>query len=180
MRNLIENFILLVELETDTAAQTYNWRKGPISDIESIIDDAIERVKQIGEEQHTLTKNIHAPLPLFLGDQEYLTVAIAQLLSNACKFSDDGTPISIEASAAQGRINICVKDRGRGIPAHELENIWKSFYQIDRTKNEDQGAGAGLAIVEKIVKLHGGTTTVESKEDDGSTFKISIPAVDLE
>lgn len=180
LRNLIENFILLVELETDSAAQTYNWRKGPISDVESILSEAVERVKEIDEKKHALTRNIHGPLPLFLGDQEYLTVVMVQLLNNACKFSDDGTPISMGASTSQGQIHLWVKDQGRGIPSQERDNIWKSFYQIDRTKNEDQGAGAGLAIVEKIVKLHGGSATVESKVGEGSTFKVSVPAIELE
>ncbi|MEZ4669380.1 MAG: response regulator [Anaerolineae bacterium] len=179
LRNLIENFILLVELETESAAQTYNWRKGPISDVESIFDDAIERVKELNEHDHKVTKIIPDSLPIFIGDQEYLTVIIAQLLNNAAKFSDDGTPITLGASVNNGEIHLWVKDQGRGIPATELTNIWTSFYQIDRAKNEDQGAGAGLAIVEKVAKLHSGKATVESKVGEGSTFTVSIPAVDL-
>jgi len=70
---------------------------------------------------------------------------------------------------------LAVIDEGRGIPEHELQNIFKSFYQIDREKYEDQGAGAGLAIVDGIVRLHGGTLSIDSTFGQGSTFVIHLP-----
>lgn len=178
LRNLIENFILLVELETGDADQTYGWRKGPISDVERIFNEARERVKALVERNHPVAYDIQTNLPLFMGDREYMTVVMAHLLSNASKFSQPGSPISMGASANDREITVWVKDQGRGIPAHELENIWKSFYQIDRTLNEDQGAGAGLAIVEGIVALQGGKAMVESQVGIGSTFKVIIPVAE--
>ncbi|MBL8120059.1 MAG: response regulator [Anaerolineae bacterium] len=178
LRNLIENFILLVELETGSAKATFDWRKGPISSIESIFSDAQERVKSLKERRHVLSVEIEPNLPFFVGDMEYLVVATAQFLNNAAKFSDEESAISMGASSNGNEVVLWVKDNGRGIPVIEHENIWQSFYQIDRAVNEDQGAGAGLAIVRGIAQLHGGRTALESEVGKGSTFKLILPAVE--
>lgn len=61
------------------------------------------------------------------------------------------------------------------MPNAELNKVWEPFYQIDRQRREDQGAGAGLAIVRSIANIHGGTAGVESVENRGSTFYIALP-----
>lgn len=178
LRNLIENFILLVELETGEAQQTFDWRKGPIGNLPALIKAARERVKELDAHGHPVTVEIVEPLPFFIGDIEYVTSAMAHLLSNASKFSDRGSPITIGAFAKGDEVVVWVRDQGRGIPADEFENIWKSFYQIDRATNEDQGAGAGLAIVKGVAELHGGRAEVESEVDKGSTFRLFFPSAE--
>lgn len=180
LRNLIENFILLVELETESAQQTYDWRKGPIASVDGIVKEAQERVKELVIRKHPVTVTIPSELPIFTGDVEYLTSALALLLNNACKFSEPGTPITIGASVEGKEITLWVKDEGRGIPKSEQSVIWESFYQIDRAMNEDQGAGAGLAIVKGIVKLHGGEVGLDSEVGKGSTFKLMLPVTEQE
>ncbi len=175
LRNLIENFITLVELETDSAKQTYDWRKGPIASVQGIFKEAQERVKEIQIDNHPVTVTIPAEMPIFTGDVEYLTSAIALMLNNACKFSEPGSPITLGASVANHEVTLWVKDHGRGIPKAEQEHVWESFYQIDRALNEDQGAGAGLAIVKGIAQLHGGRVGLESEVGQGSTFKLVLP-----
>ncbi len=175
LRNLIENFILLVELETEEAQQTYAWRKGPNASVDEIFKEAQERVKSLETRHHICTVEIEPNIPVFIGDVEYLTAAITQYLSNASKFSPEGSPIAMGAYKTDKQIVFWVKDQGRGIPAHEHEHIWKSFYQIDRAVNEDQGAGSGLAIVKGVANLHGGSVSVESELGKGSTFKLAIP-----
>ncbi len=180
LRNLIENFILLVELETESAQQTYDWRKGPIASVDGIVKEAQERVKELVVRKHPVTVSIPSELPIFTGDVEYLTSALALLLNNACKFSEPGTPITIGASVEGKEITLWVKDEGRGIPKSEQSVIWESFYQIDRAMNEDQGAGAGLAIVKGIVRLHGGDVGLDSEVGKGSTFKLMLPVTEPE
>jgi len=177
LRNLIENFILLVELETNSAQQTYDWRKGPIASVQGIFKEAQDRVKEVQTRNHPVTVEVPAENPIIMGDVEYLTVAITLLLNNACKFSDPGLPITVGVSANDKELTLWVKDKGRGIPKAEQEHVWESFYQIDRALNEDQGAGAGLAIVKGIAILHGGRVALESEVGEGSTFKIIIPVM---
>jgi signal transduction histidine kinase len=122
---------------------------------------------------------IEPGVPAFEGDPEYLATAMCHLLQNAIKFypSEAATPnaIATGASMRDGKLVLWVKDEGRGIPKMELDSVWQSFYQIDRARNEDQGAGAGLAIVRGIAELHGGTVNVVSEPDKGSTFEMILP-----
>ncbi len=180
LRNLIENFILLVELETDSAKQTYDWRKGPIASVQGIFKEAQERVKELEARNHVVTVDIPVEIQIFTGDVDYLTSAIALLLNNACKFSDPGSAIEMGATAEGKEVSLWVKDHGRGIPENEQDHVWESFYQIDRALNEDQGAGAGLAIVKAIASLHGGRVALESKPGAGSTFKLILPVTETE
>lgn len=175
LRNLIENFILLVEMETGDARQTYDWRKSTIYNLADLFSAARIRVKAFQEGTHPLTIQIDGEIPAFVGDAEYLTTAISHLLSNAVKFSEPGKPVVLGASMHDGNLRIWVKDEGRGIAPAERARIWESFYQIDRAVHEDQGAGAGLAIVRGIARLHGGVVEMTSEEGLGSTFSIILP-----
>jgi signal transduction histidine kinase len=176
LRNLIENFILLVEIETGDIQNTYNWRKRPVESLNDVFTSARERVRPMeGGQPRTIEFQIDPGIPVFEGDPEYLTIAVHHLLQNAIKFSGADTPIRIRATVKDGTVNLSVSDEGRGIPAMEQAEIWKSFYQIDRARNEDQGAGVGLAIVKGIAELHGGSVAVTSSVDQGSTFEIILP-----
>lgn len=175
LRSLIENFILLVELETGDAQQIFEWRKCPVHDWRSLFDDARKRAKVIDARHHRLDFQITDDLPPIEGDPEYLAIAVMHLLNNAAKFSDAGQPIMLGAYTEGSSLTIWVRDEGRGIPPDELENIWESFYQVDRAVHEDQGAGAGLAIVRGVARLHGGSVGVSSEVGVGSTFKMVLP-----
>ena len=103
-------------------------------------------------------------------------------MGNAIKFSDpskthEPVQVIIRAYSEVDCVCLAVVDFGRGIPAHELEHISESFYQIDREKYEDQGAGAGLAIANGVIQLHGGTLSIQSVFGEGSTFALRLPVV---
>jgi two-component system, sensor histidine kinase and response regulator len=175
IRRLIENFILLVELETQDAHRTYAWRKRSIEDLRDVINVAASRAAQMDEGKHPI--NIHIPeqLPNFTGDSEYLMIAITQLLGNAIKFSNAQTPVTVSVYVQGDELHIAVKDEGRGIPAEEIEKIWDTFYQINRPHYEDQGAGSGLKIVRGIATMHNGRIDVQSVVGVGSTFTLCLP-----
>lgn len=175
LRNLVENFILLVELETGDSDQTYKWRKTQITEVKALFDAACTRVKELQADNHAFEFKAEGDIPIFSGDYEYLTAAVAQYISNACKFSEPGKPVQGGAFVRDETLTLWVKDQGRGIPKNEFENIWKSFYQINRAVNEDQGAGSGLAIVQQVARLHGGSVALESEVGVGSTFKFFLP-----
>jgi signal transduction histidine kinase len=176
LRNLIENFILLVEIETGDIKSTFNWRKRKVENLNELFTTARDRIKPLEEQKpRDVQIQIADGIPAFEADPEYLTIAIGHLLQNAIKFSDPDKPVVTGAHVNDNYLHLWAKDEGRGIPKTELENIWQSFYQIDRARNEDQGAGAGLTIVRGIAELHGGTVNVTSEPDKGSTFEIIIP-----
>jgi len=175
LRRLIENFILLVELETNDARKTYNIRKAPVNDLHTILVSAWSEISSRDGISHSCEVEVENTLPVFTGDMQFLRRALVQLMDNAVKFSPDSKQINAGARREQNEICIWVQDHGRGIPAYEHRKIMESFYQINRPVNEDQGAGAGLAIVKGIVNLHGGRITISSTVGEGSTFSIYLP-----
>jgi signal transduction histidine kinase len=175
LRQLIENFILLVELETGDAQRTFNWRKSVVTDLPTLLEEARDRQQQIEPFQQTCAIRVAGNLPPFVADREYLMVALCQLLSNAVKFSPKEESIIIGAEYDGAYLLLRVRDYGRGIATAELESIWEMFYQIDRPIHEDKGTGSGLSIVRGIVEMHKGRVEVVSKAGEGSQFTIRLP-----
>jgi signal transduction histidine kinase len=108
-------------------------------------------------------------------DHEMWEKIVLNLLSNAFKFTLHGE-ISVTQHLQNGRLVLAISDTGSGIPAHELPNIFKRFHRVEGTRGRSfEGTGIGLALVQELVKFHGGTVSVESREGVGSTFAVSIP-----
>jgi len=177
LRRLVENFILLVELETGEAQHTYNWRRVLLNDFSAPLRAIQAKYRELAEERGvTLAAEVEDDLPAIEADPEYLAAALECLVDNAIKFSDKpDCVVGVRAYRAGDSVCLAVTDCGRGIPEHELTEIFESFYQIDRAKYEDQGAGSGLAIAMGIMRLHGGEITVESAVGQGSTFTLRLP-----
>ncbi|MBN1563086.1 MAG: response regulator [Anaerolineae bacterium] len=177
LRRLVENFIMLVGLMTGDAQSTYEWRKTQYANYKDMLRAAISKYQPLAEEkQVSLIYDVADDLPPILTDAEYLTAALECLLDNAIKFTEEsGKTISVNVYQEYDHVCFKVRDEGKGIPTAALKNIFKPFYQYDRETKEQQGAGSGLAIVAGVMKLHGGTTHVESTEDRGSTFTMRVP-----
>jgi signal transduction histidine kinase len=101
---------------------------------------------------------------------------VANLVGNAIKFTPRGGHISVDVGPAADGVKIVVADTGVGIDAAELPHIFERFYRGTRA-NEARGSGSGLglAIVRSIVDMHGGTVSVESRLNAGSTFTVILP-----
>jgi len=175
LHRLIENFITLVELETGNADKNYDWREQEIDDVQSLVEEAVDQGLGRAHTNHQARFAATDTLPSFHGDPEYLRTAISQMVDNACKFSADSDTIDIAVDCQEGELIIAVTDYGRGIPPHEHEKVWEKFYQVDREKYEDQGAGSGLTIVKHVADLHGGRVSLQSAPDQGSTFRLHLP-----
>lgn len=178
LQRLIENFITVVELDSGDAQKTFNFRKQPITDLTFAVYEAVRQVELAEKRPRNFEIDIPAGLPTIQSDQQYLTIALRELLDNAAKFSADGDNIKLSAHHVDDMLEIHIQDCGRGIIVDELENIWDPFYQIDRDTFEDQGSGSGLAIVDSIVAMHDGERRVVSTPDEGSTFIIRLPIDD--
>jgi two-component system, sensor histidine kinase and response regulator len=182
LRRLIENFILLVELETGEAKHNFDWRKRSFCDFESLLHLVAEASRSYAEEKGVRLeiKPITATLPDVVVDQEYLKAALGRLVDNAIKFSDKpDSVVEISATLENGSVCLNVIDHGRGVPIAEQATIFEIFYQINRQAFEDQGAGAGLPIVRKIAELHGGSASLESVQGQGSRFSIHLPVAQI-
>jgi PAS domain S-box-containing protein len=151
-------------------------------DLASVIAQAIETVEpQLREKQHRLsviTASGYEPLYVD-GDFARLVQCVGNVLSNAAKFTDAGGEISVRTYAESPAAIIEVSDHGAGIDPEMLPRVFDLFVQGDRTLDRTQGGlGIGLAVVKRLVEMHGGEVIVESRGlGQGSTFKIRLPRV---
>jgi signal transduction histidine kinase len=111
-----------------------------------------------------------------LGDAFRLKQAVINLVDNAIKYNRPGGDVKVTADADESQVVIQVQDSGIGIPHGDRQRIFDRFYRVDKSRSRAQGgSGLGLAIVKKIVEDHGGSITVDSTTDEGSTFRIELP-----
>ena len=114
------------------------------------------------------------PEPVYV-DREMWEKVVLNLLSNALKFTFTGS-VNISLAANGRSVRLTVEDTGTGIPAAERAHIFERFHRIAETNGRTiEGTGIGLALVQELVKLHGGTIAVESVMAKGSTFTVTIP-----
>jgi len=177
LRRLVEDFLLLVEIQSGAARETCNRRRDVVPNPTSLLQAVLTRYNpQAAKRGVKLIADFPAELPPVLADPEYLSAAVGRLVDNGIKFSKrEGGEMTLAARAAEGRLVIQVNDDGLGIRDTEIDRIFDVFYQIDRAKMEQQGSGSGLAIARGLVTLHGGTLSVASEFGVGSTFTIELP-----
>ncbi|APW58662.1 sensor histidine kinase [Paludisphaera borealis] len=100
------------------------------------------------------------------------------LLENACKYSEPGTPIVVRAWSEPDAVALSVEDRGGGIPNGELPRIFEPFYRAESARRLGHaGVGLGLAVAHRIAEAHGGAIAVESEPGRGSRFLLRLPRV---
>lgn len=112
------------------------------------------------------------------GEPMLVRRAISNLLANALKHTAAGGTITLTTEAQpDGTVEIRVSDTGSGIAPEHLPRVFDRFYQVDKTRaTAANGAGLGLAIVQSIMRLHGGTASVQRRVDRGTTFTLRFPA----
>jgi PAS domain S-box-containing protein len=143
--------------------------------LEAVVDNCLRTVEStMDSEKVVLRKDLTAGLLLFT-DEEKLHQILINLLSNAAKFTHEGS-IVVSARSDGQRVAIAVIDSGIGIPTEATERIFEEFQQVDgSTTRHYGGTGLGLSISRNFARLLGGDITVESKLGTGSTFALTIP-----
>ncbi len=121
-----------------------------------------------------IQSSIDDELAEFTGDEKLLRHIITNILSNAIKYSPDGSIVDFSAYPDEDRVLIIARDHGIGIGEDDLPHVFEPFR---RAKNvgDIQGTGFGLSIVQRCVELHGGTISLKSAIGEGTTVTISIP-----
>lgn len=148
-------------------------------DLKEIIGQAVATVQpDVEAAGHRLTVSLpEQPLPVD-GDAARLSQAFANLMHNACKFTDAGGAIAVEARCTPDHaVAVTVRDTGIGIPVAFLPRLFEKFSQVSSTQDRSQGGlGLGLSLVHGIVTLHGGSVAAESDGlGKGSAFLVRLP-----
>ncbi|MBR6632956.1 MAG: hypothetical protein IKL05_01490 [Clostridia bacterium] len=125
-------------------------------------------------------------LPEVIADREKIEQILINIVQNAIKYTQDGGKIFItsdfkDVSAVDGisdgkYFTLTVTDNGTGIPEEDLPHIFERFYRVEKARTSDKGGtGLGLAIAKEIAEAHGGTITITSKLNVGTTVNIYLP-----
>lgn len=109
-------------------------------------------------------------------DENLFHIITSNILSNAVKYTRENASISVSYTQAKNNFTLEITDSGIGIPAHEIDNLFKKFFRATNAQTlRTEGTGLGLYIVKESVKNLGGTITVQSTENVGTTFSITLP-----
>jgi signal transduction histidine kinase len=149
-----------------------------VVELEGLISRAVETVHPLFDDRgHQLTLELPEPGIKVFGDPTRLTQAIANVLGNAAKYTDKGGQISLTAQVREVDVEIHVRDNGIGIRPELLPHVFELFTQLDRDDGRTQGGlGIGLALVQRLVQMHGGEVSAASDgPGKGSEFVIRLP-----
>jgi len=168
MQRMIEDLLLTTRLETGRLVLA----KEPVDLAEvvrAVVEDEIEP-----EGQGRIHVDVAIPLPLVIADRERIERVIANLLSNALKFSPKNSSVDVKIGKRGGDVVVAVTDHGAGIAPEYLEHVFEKYYRgmVDQHR---VGHGLGLYISRLIVEASGGRVWAESEVGKGSTFSFSLP-----
>ena len=142
------------------------------------IERALEQTNGLlAQQKHRLIRNIPDEVLMVQGDKTRLIQIFANLLNNAAKYTPAGGQISVAVRTDAGQVSVTVEDNGEGFSDELLPRIFDLFSQGDRAPDRAQGGlGLGLALVQRLVKLHGGSVTAHSAGvGQGSRFCVTFP-----
>ena len=154
-----------------------NISREPIA-IGAIVQSAVETVQPlIVEKEQLLTIDVPEPELLLDGDYTRLTQVVGNILSNSSKYTNRGGAISLSVQRAGTNVEIRVRDNGIGIAGPDLPRIFDLFTQAEQSDQRGLGGlGIGLALVRRLVELHGGTVVAQSDGPGlGSEFIVQLP-----
>ena len=147
-------------------------------EVATLINRAVETIQPLMQERdHALILQVAPESLLVSGDSTRLTQALGNVLGNAAKYTDRGGRIELFCARHGTDVEIRVRDNGIGIPAELLPRIFDLFTQVDRTSNySSSGLGIGLALVRRIIEMHGGRIIAQSAgAGGGSEFVLHLP-----
>lgn len=148
-----------------------------LTDLAALADNVVhELMPKITKKKQTLTKHYQEELPKIRVDLTLTRMIFQNLLSNAVKYTPEGGSIDLSIATDERNIIITIADTGLGIPQKQQENVFVKFFRADNAlASEQEGTGLGLYIIKAIIVESGGTIDFVSKENEGTTFTVTIP-----
>ena len=169
---LIQDILDISRLESGT--MKFITKK---TDMEVMVCEVAETLRSSADgKEITINTDVEEGIPKLIVDRERIKQVMINVVSNAIKFSPDGSIINVKTRKGKNGILFEVQDFGRGIPKDKQDKVFETFFQVDSgVDRKFGGVGLGLAISKGIVISHGGEIWVESTVGKGSIFRFTLP-----
>ncbi|MCX8060157.1 MAG: ATP-binding protein, partial [Aquificaceae bacterium] len=171
LRRLVEDLLILTRLESGEERlkrETINLRL--------LVEEVFELLESQAQERGVRLYNEVREGFKVKGDWDKLFLLVKNLVDNAIKYNRPDGSVEVRAYQRDGSAVVEVSDTGVGIPREHLPFIFERFYRVEPSRSRERGGtGLGLSIVKHIALSHGGKVQVESKEGEGSTFRVCLP-----
>jgi signal transduction histidine kinase len=170
--SLVEDLLLVAQIE----AKRVELDLGDV-DVAELAARAVEAMQPAAVEKGVALELVSDHPPTARGDQVRLTQVLDNLVSNAVKFTDEGGVVTVTVNRDGDGVDLVVKDTGIGVSSEEQGQVFTRFFRASTaTKRAIPGTGLGLAISRALVEQHGGTISFSSREGEGTTVTVRLPA----
>ncbi len=169
LNRLVRNLLDMTRLQAGALHVHKEWQH-----VEEVIGSALTRLEDrlIGR---TIETHLPDDLPMAPFDPILIEQVLINLLENAIKYTPPGSPIEVSARRVDMAVEVCVSDRGPGVPSADVERIFEKFYRVGAAGAGGGGVGLGLTICKGVVTAHGGRLWVEPRAGGGASFRFTIP-----
>lgn len=177
LARLVEDLLNVSHLEVGTAK--LNIQEVPLADLlRKVVQD---NQGSADAKDIDLVLRLPAKAAKLPGDRDWLTVVFNNLVGNAIKYTPAGGRVEVRAAIDNGRAEIAVADTGMGIAPQDQEKVFDKFYRVsDERVSAVPGSGLGLSIARETVRAHGGSIGLVSTPGQGSTFTVSLQALEID
>ena len=172
MQHVVEDLISLSRIE----AEKFTTPTEAV-DLEQLIEVSVESAKRMADERGSeLVLSIADALPPVAADRVQILQVLDNLITNALRYGEPGTPVTVGAVLEDEMVRLSVADRGEGIAPEHLKRLTERFYRVDTSRSRSLGGtGLGLSIVKHIIERHRGRLTFESAVGTGTTVHVLLP-----
>jgi two-component system phosphate regulon sensor histidine kinase PhoR len=173
MQRVVEDLISLSRIE----AEKFTAPTEAVA-LEPLIDHTIDSAARIADERGSaLVREVADGLPRIAADRSQLLQLLDNLVMNALRYGEPGTPVTVSAKAEGSMVHLSVKDEGEGIAAQHIARVTERFYRVDTGRSRSLGGtGLGLSIVKHVVERHRGRLAIDSVVGQGTTVHVLLPA----
>lgn len=177
MARLIDDLLSLSRVELDK-----HIRPTTVLDLAPLIADVGKTLAmRLESDERRLQIDVEPGLPLVIADRDQILQVLHNLVSNALKYGQSGTPVSVSAArldsgGAGPMVRVVVQDQGEGISAEHLPRLTERFYRVDTSRSRSMGGtGLGLAIAKHIIERHRGRLDIASQPGQGTQVTFTLP-----
>jgi two-component system phosphate regulon sensor histidine kinase PhoR len=173
MQRVIEDLMSLSRIEAEKFTEPTD-----AIDLRPLIDQAVENARRMAAERNSeIVRKIQRGLPAIAADSGQILQLLDNLIANALRYGEAGTPVTIRAYSEGTMVHLAVIDEGEGIAPEHIARVTERFYRVDTSRSRALGGtGLGLSIVKHIVERHRGRLSIDSQVGVGTEIHVLLPA----